>query len=382
MNRVKRIIKGAIALLLIFALGTVTYLRATEEPPDITSIERIEGEEGKAVVVQYPQKKDFEDYILTDAAIQTPNRYVLRSNLNERVQQVMVEVGDTVEKGDLLLQFRKEDIQADIDAAEARFEEAKKNYDRSRNLLERNIVSQDAVEKRLTAMKDARAALQKARSNLSFAEVFTPAKQELDYDRGNVQVSARYVNPGEYKSMGQELLNLIDMSLMDIAMQVPENAIRYLRKGQRVEFRLENEKKWCEAVIERVSPETEDPHRFFTIFARTENTKENGLWQLRPGMYAEARILKSEREAVMAIPSASLNISETGCCTFFVVEMSDDSARNPHNIGTVKEIDAETGLRKKDWVEIISPELRGEEKIILNPRLDISDGDKVKFEIP
>jgi|GEM_PF-5298896 len=335
---------------------------------------------GKAVAAVNPREQRFDDDIRADSTLRAPRRYVLRSHISEKVKKVTVDVGDTVGAGQLLVEFRKDDIASDINAAEARLEEAEKNFERFQNLLERGVVSEDAVESRLTALQDARAALRKARSRLEFTEVRSPAYEEFDYENGNVQVSARNVDPGEFKAAGQPLVTLTDMSVLDVEAHIPESAVRHLEYDQGIEFRLEHEDSWREAVVKRVSPETDDPHRFFTVYARTENVKEGGLWRLRPGMYAEVRISR-DRRAAMAVPSGALRISEEGCCSIFVVETQDrnENNNNPADLtGTVRRLQLETGSRQEGWVEVLYPELSEDDLLVVNPRLDIADGDKVK----
>ncbi len=375
----RRVFKGLLALVVFGSLALVTYIRATAEPAETRSIEEIERLEGKAVAVSNPEEKTFFDYINADATLRAPRRFNLRSNLSEKVENVAVDVGDTVAAGELLVEFRKEDIKSDISAAETRLDEAEKNYVRFQNLLERGVVSEDAVEARLTALEDARSALQKARSRLEFAEVRAPDREELDYEGGNVQVSAREVDPGEFKSPGQPLVTLTDMSIIELKVQVPESAVKHIAPGLKVEFSLGGDEEWKEAELVRVSPETRDPHRFFVVYARTENVRSDRQWLLRPGMHAVVRIPKDVRESVMAIPTAALRMTEAGCCNVFFVNPNDDDVKNNESVeGVATGVNIEPGLRMEDWVEVISPELGGDEMLILNPRLDISDGDRVR----
>ncbi len=383
----RRLGKWLLVLTLLGGLAAVTYIRATEEALEAISIEDIESRAGKAVAVSRPEKREMVDYIRADADLKAANRYVLRSNLGEQVEKVLAEEGDTVKPGELLAVFRKEDIEADIEAARTRLEEAEANYRRFSNLLERGVVSEDEVEDKRSALEDARAALQKARSRREFTEVRVPAREKIGIDRGELQVSHREVDPGEFKSPGQPLFSLTDMSVIELRLQVPETAVRYLERDRAVEFRLEGEGQWRRTAIQRVSPETRDPHRFFTVFARVENSKSNGLWLLRPGMYAEARIVKRADAEATAVPASSLRISEQGCCSIFIVESDgtkNDYEKNPSAFagltGSVRRLEIETGSRREGWVEVLSPEISEDTLIIVNPRLDIADGDKVKIQ--
>ncbi len=376
----KRIIKGCIALILASGLGYVTYLRATEQEAEMTSIEAIEREEGKSVTVANPQEKEFAEYITADATLRAPNRFPLRANISEKVSDVLVDIGDEVDEGDLMVEFRKTDIESDITAARTRLKEVERNYERFTSLLERGVVSQDTVDARLTALQDARSALRKAKSRMEFTQVKAPSRPELDYSAGNVQVSARNVDPGEFMGAGQHLITLTDMSTLDVEATVPEGMVKYLSIGRTIEFKLEHEGKWREAQIQRISPETADPHRFFTVYARTENQKNGDIWLLRPGMYAEVRIPKAESQTSMALPGGALRISEDACCSVFSVlyDESENSGHADYIMGTIEEIKIESGLRYQGWVQVISPDFSGGEHIVINPRLDLEDGDKVK----
>jgi len=383
----KRSIKWFFVLALLSGLGVVTYIRATEEEKEADSIEEIEAREGKAIAVSRPDKLEIIDYIRVDAELKAVNRYVLRSNLGEEVEKVLVEEGDTVKPGDLLAVFRDDDIESDIESAQTRLKEAEANYRRFSNLLKRGVVSEDEVEAKRSVLEDSRAAMQKARSRREFTEVRVPVSENLGKDPGDLQVSHREVDPGEFKSPGKMLFTLTDMSVIELRLQVPESAIRYLEKGQKVEFRLEGEEQWRRTVIQRVSPETRDPHRFFTVFAQVDNIKSNGLWLLRPGMYAEARIVKRIDAEATAVPVGSLRISEQGTSSVFIAELDEgnsdsmvDSEKITESTGVVRSLQVETGSRQKGWVEVLSPEIRDDALIIVNPRLDISDGDKVKIQ--
>ncbi|MFW5922886.1 MAG: efflux RND transporter periplasmic adaptor subunit, partial [Planctomycetota bacterium] len=286
----RRIVKGIVALLLVASLGTITYIRATEEPMGTTSIEEIEHRDGKAVAATDVQRRDFASYIRADGTVRAPERYVLRSNISEKVQRVPVDVGDAVEPGEILVQLRKDDIKSEIEAASTRFKEARKNYERYTNLLERGVVSADTVEARRTAMKEARSDLTRANSRMKFTTIRAPEKSNLNYNGDNVMVTHRHVDPGEFKGSGEPLVTLADMSRMEIKATVPQQAMKYLSRGEEMNFRLEGEDEWQRAPIRRISPGTEDPHRFFRVYAATDNDGNRGEWRIRPGMYAEVRL--------------------------------------------------------------------------------------------
>ena len=118
------------------------------------------------------------------------------------------------------------------------------------------------VEAKRTAMETAAAALNRAESQLKVAEIRAPAGDTEEDRRGRVQVEARFVDPGEHKGKGKELITLVDLSTVEVRAMVPEGGVRFAEVGKEIELRLEDEKRWRAAVVTRVGPSTDHPNSF------------------------------------------------------------------------------------------------------------------------
>ena len=401
------------------ALALLVFVRATETQV-VTSLEEIERQEGMAVVVEKPKRRDFTSYLYCDGHVSAGRRYFLRARVGEVVEEVLVDTGDIVEEGELLATFRREDIEARIDASRAAFEEAEANYERYSNLFEQGVVSADVVDARRTARENAAAALRQARTQLKYTEVHSPAGEPRAAG-GSVQVAGRFVDPGEFKGVGKPLFSLIDLSRVDVQVLVPAAGVGGLRADQALEFRLEDEQIWRTGTVRRISPSTQSPNRFFHVYLSLENEREGGVWQMRPGMYAEVRIPVETIEEARSVGD-SVVVWEGRRQYVFLVRESEEEvavevekkepqkgmvARLRRGVARLRRwvsgdergeagqsvvrrtrtekvlragrVEVQTGLRREGYVQLIGDAVGAEDRLVCSPRVDMSDGARIKI---
>jgi len=426
MKRLPRILI-TVVLLLAVVLGplTLVFLRLTDEPPEVVTVEEIEKEQGVAVTLVRPVRMDFVEYLACDGVVDTSARVVLRAKIGETVEAVHAEVGDSVRKGQLLVEFRKTDLEAQISALRAAYEEARNNCERYQRLYDKGVVSWDHVEARRTALEAASAALQQAESSLKFSDVRAPIGDEEGQDTGRVQVEMRDVEPGEFKAVGKQLLVLVDLSKIEVRARVPEAALAMSREGQQVEFRLEGEEAWRSGTVGRIRPSTQDPNRFFDVFLKTENERIGSRWLMRPGMYAEVRIPRARAPGAIGVPASAVKragqqryvfVAESGMETVEIVpeapaetagkglmprvrrlmamlrsarggspSQEHGSEREPLaetkqvEVWRARRVEVQTGLRAEGYVQLVRPAIEEHVLIVASPRDDLRDGARLRI---
>ena len=394
---------------LVLGLAAVVVVKIIRKKVRAVSIEEIELQEGVAVAVENPVRMDFTDYLYCDGEVDVSARYVLRSSIDEVVEAVHVDVGDIVKKGQILVEFRKGDIQADISAKKAAHDEAKRNYERYNTLLEKGGVSKNMVEARRTAMESAAAALRRAESKMEFARVRAPVGDTPDDRSGSVRVEARFVDSGEHKGKGKELITLVDLSTIEVRAMVPESGVRFANVGSEIGFRLEDEKSWRAGAVTRVGPSTDHPNRFFDVFVRLDNKRSGSGWIMRPGMYAQVRIARAVDRNALAVRSGA--IKRRGAKRFvFIADSSMEEVKVDGDPGWIKRIlvkawrlvgrifgrggsgeaktadvlrtrrvEIETGLHSEGYVQLRGDSVSENDTIVSSPRGDLRDGTKVRI---
>ena len=124
------------------------YLKKSKESAPSTN-EKLNARATTAKV----ETKDI-DFVVTVAGEITPAEQVsVRPEVNGMIEQLPVDVGDKVKKGDLLfslddknIQIEIEQKQTQIDAANLQLEKAKRNFERDRKLFEEKLVSREAFQ--------------------------------------------------------------------------------------------------------------------------------------------------------------------------------------------------------------------------------------------
>ncbi|MHC4480245.1 MAG: hypothetical protein ACYS1C_04660, partial [Planctomycetota bacterium] len=156
---------AALVFVLVAAVIGVGVLYAMGRPQvRAVSIEQIQAREGVPVEVARPVVAEFTDYFYCDGGVVAHERSMLRAKVSEIVEAVHARVGDPVQKGQVLVEFRRTDFEADILAAETAHEEACNNYERYQSLWEQRVVSAERRDVARTRRDNAAAQLEAARS--------------------------------------------------------------------------------------------------------------------------------------------------------------------------------------------------------------------------
>ena len=123
----RHLIPVFVVLAIIGSLGLIVVYKLGEPVKKTESIEGAQREQGVPVEVVRPARLSFSDYLLCDGNVAADVRAVLRANVEEVVQSVNARAGEEVEAGQMLVQFRTDDLDAAIGAAQAAYDEAASN---------------------------------------------------------------------------------------------------------------------------------------------------------------------------------------------------------------------------------------------------------------
>ncbi|MCP5522187.1 MAG: efflux RND transporter periplasmic adaptor subunit [Verrucomicrobiales bacterium] len=338
--------------------------------------------------------RPMERWVTATGSLLAHEQSVLSAKVPGRLREVTVDIGSLVKTGDLLAQVEPRDYELRVEEAgaalsQARAElglpldgdddqvtlehlssvrqaravldEATGNRERVQQLLESGIASaseSDSVEAthavaksrydaaldqartRLAALGQRRIELEIARKQLADTRILAP------FD-GAVQ--ARLAGVGEYVAAGIPVLRLVETNPLRLRLEVPERDSVQVRVGQRVVATAEGESAVHEGSLARLSPAINESNRMLVVEADVPNRGD-----LRPGLFARARIIVNPNDPGLSIPADCL-------VTFAGIE----------KVVTVREGRAiertvRTGRRGPDWIEVLDGLTEGEE-VVVNP---------------
>ena len=156
---------GTCLALVVLVLGACS--RESEEPPvEIRPVRTTAVQEHK------PSRE-----VRFAGTVESQVQIDLSFRIGGRVMERLVNVGDTVEAGQLVARLDPSDeennlraAEASLNAADGQLSEARLNYDRQRHLFDRQIVARAALDRAEQALNTARAASDAAQANVGIAQ--------------------------------------------------------------------------------------------------------------------------------------------------------------------------------------------------------------------
>ena len=235
---------------------------------------------------------------VVDGVIEAVHKSTVSAQTSARITEVLVDVDDFVEKGDVLVRFRDAEQRAALRAAEARASEARSNFDRVKDLVERQLVPKAEFDKAEAALKGANAALDQAREQLEHTVVRAPYSGI---------VMERHVQPGETANPGQRLMTGLSLEQLRAIAEVPQRHIDQVRKLARARVILPTQDNLSvESSSLTFSPYADpDTHTF-----RVRVDLPQGQFGVYPGMMVKAAFVVGEQQRLVVPASAVVHRSE------------------------------------------------------------------------
>ena len=232
----------------------------------------------------------------------------LKSKVAGEVLEVRHREGDAVRRGEVLLRIdtRSQEAQvasqkAALDKARADLGIARLNVENSERLLAKKFIAQNVLDTQKSVYAAALASVQLAEAQLRLAEIgLADAVVRAPFD---AVVARRFAEPGEKVSSDSALLELVDLSRLELQAAAPAADTPAIAPGQLAEVRVDGfGKRVFEARVERINPVTEQGSRQILLYLAIDNA--DGA--LRGGMFAQGELVIERSEAVLAIPAAAV----------------------------------------------------------------------------
>jgi len=295
----------------------------------------------------------------------------------QQIEALLADIGDQVTEGQVLarlststLTLQKAQLTASLAAAraaipqgEAQADEAQRVATRAETLLAQGSSSQAAADKARAAAIGAVQSLEAARANLALVEAQL-ANVELMLSRTEVQapvageITARSAQVGAIASAAMPMFSMIRDNALELRADVAEGDVLRLAPGQTVKLHLVGDTGPRKGTVRLVEPAIDTATRM----GRVRITIDDAAG-VRPGMYAMAEVLVTERETAAA-PITALGVSAGGQTA---LKVTGDTA----NLVPVT-----TGIRDSGWIEILTGLAPGDQ-IVAKAGAFVRDGDRI-----
>ena len=290
------------------------------------------------------------------------------AKVDGRIEQVLVNEGDTVSAGQALVILEQTDTNANLMQArgsyidaQATVEKAQHDYDRAKYLFEKGAISEEELEHAQFALDNALGKLANAEGSVAAADSKVGGTTVTTPRAGIVQ--KRYYQEGYYAKVGTALFNIADISVLRAKIDVPEGFISSIAVGGRVECVIPSmDNLRVVGTITRISPVAVQPSRTF----EAEVTVNNADGKLRGGIYADAILTALPKTNVLTVPLSAI-VMRDDQRTVYVVE---------DGIAVRKVL--KTGYIGDDIVEVLDG-ITEQDVIITGGLNKVREGSKVKI---
>jgi membrane fusion protein (multidrug efflux system) len=210
-----------------------------------------------------------------------------------RVTELLVEEGNAVKRGQMLVRLQDEEQTSAVAKAEIALEQSRRDFARTKELYEQKLVTEELFTEAGYTVKRNEIALEDARRELSYTQVRAPIAGV---------VTERLVNLGDHVTVNQPLFRIVDFDSIVARIFVPEKDMVRLEKGQPARLRADAlGGASFSGHIDRISPVV-DPGTG-TVKVTVATPRQAGL---RPGMYVEVELVTAVHDDALLVPKRAL----------------------------------------------------------------------------
>ena len=270
---------------------------------------------------------------------------VVRPEVGGRIVSIGFTEGAKVTRGATLVTLDGAVIAAELQQARANLSLAESNFKRNEDLVAKNFVSAKARDETRSQLDAARANVAVIQARFARTIIRAPFA-------GTIGI--RQVSIGDYVKEAQDLVTLEDLSALKVDFRLPEALLPRVKPGQVVELKFDAfPKESFKAQVVAIDPLLDQAGRSLVIRAKLDNSDG----RLRPGLFANVRLILDERANALTVPEDALLPQGQDQFVFRAKDVKlgteGPGAGKPLE-GKVENVKVAIGLRRGGQVEILS----------------------------
>jgi membrane fusion protein (multidrug efflux system) len=320
----------------------------------------------KASLPQVPEVQVAKPFLTPDTSVlllpgnvQGFRETFIYARVNGYIKNWFVDIGDHVREGQQLAELETPELDQQLAQAKANLELAKSSMDRVNSVTIEGAVSVQQIADRTGAYKAALAQVNQLEAQKSFKHVLAPFTGIIT--SRNIDIGT-LVNAGS--STSQQLFTLAQINKLRIFVNVPQSFVQNIKIG--TEAKIIVQEIAGPPIVGRVTrtagaldPDTR------TLLVQVEFDNPNHVYL--PGMYAKVKFVVRRTTRTWVVQASTLVIRTDGPQVVAVT---------PQNTIAIKHVT----INKDNGATLeISDGLKGDELLVINPSLDLTEGLKVSI---
>jgi HlyD family secretion protein len=315
------------------------------------------------------------DKALAVGRIEPENENIVKSKIPGLVRRIFVDVGDKVKVGDSLFDIAPDptplefaEAKRQVELAQVAFDNVSREFERSKSLKDKQLISNQEYESKQAEYEEAELRLKLAKEKLALIESGHTKVADLAIDniiKSTVNGTVLSIDVEEGDPVvplttfqaGTPLMSLAQMETLVFKGNVDEIDVGKLSENMAAEIEIgaiPNSK--ISGIVRKISPKAHKDEGA-TMFEIEIEITESGEHFLRAGYSANANIIITKKEGILAIPERLVTMEDSTA----TVEVQD-------SLGVIASREVKTGLSDGINIEIIEGLDEGELVVERPPR--------------
>jgi RND family efflux transporter MFP subunit len=243
------------------------------------------------VEVALLEPQPFARYFQVRGSLEAVQDAFISPEINGQIKEVLVERGDRVSRGSLLVRLNTEITEKSIEEVRTSLELATRLFEKQEELWEQEIGSEIQYLEAKNTKESLEARLATLEEQLNMAMIRAPFAGIVD----DIPVKE-----GELASPGMPLVHLVNLDEVRVSAQVSEAFMSDVRLGDKVELSFSSFPDLrLEAPVSRIGEVINSQTRTFTVEVRLDNPGG----KLKPNMLTSLRMKDFEEPEALVVPS-------------------------------------------------------------------------------
>lgn len=241
-------------------------------------------------------------------SLKAVNSAVVKARVAGELQGLTVREGDFVKAGQVIARIDASENQSRVRqtreqaaSAKAQVDVAQRQYDNNKALVEQGFISKTSLD---TSLANLNAAQSNYKAALAATEVAAKSVDDTVL-RSPIsgQVSQRMAQPGERVGVDAKIIEVLDLSRVELEASLSAADSIAVRVGQTAELTIEGTRQAVMARVVRINPSAQAGSRNVLAYLSIDNQASTQL--LRQGLFAQGA-LATTSTSLLAVPIGSV----------------------------------------------------------------------------
>jgi len=315
----KWVVAAAIVLILGAAIARTLVVRKAEQALLAAPARVAQAIELAPFDVVVARQAELTRTLAVSGGLKAVNSAVIKAKVAAEVKTLTVREGDSVKAGQVIgqldsteLDWRVRQAEQTAESSRAQFDIARRALENNRALVAQGFISPTGLETSISNETAAQANYQAAAAAVALAR--KARGDAVLVAPINGIVSQRLVQPGERVAVEARIVEVVDLSRIELEAALPPDDVGEVRVGQTARLVVDGLAQPVTAKVARINPSTQAGTRAVMVYLALQSQPA-----LRQGLFAKGSI-QLQRTTALVVPASAVRVDQARPYVLAVVD--------------------------------------------------------------